>query len=30
MPALLKGNVITEEEAWTIIAYERSFCKDKE
>ena len=30
MPALVKGNIITEEEAWTIIAYERSFCKDTE
>ena len=23
-----KGSTITEEEAWKIIAYERSFCKD--
>ncbi len=30
MPALVKGNVLTEEEAWTIIAYERTFCKDTE
>jgi hypothetical protein len=30
MPALLKGGVLTEEEAWTIIAYERTFCLDKE
>jgi mono/diheme cytochrome c family protein len=29
MPALVKGNVLTEEEAWTIIAYERTFCKDE-
>jgi len=28
MPGLVKGGVLTEEEAWTIIAYERSFCKD--
>ena len=30
MPALVKGGILTEEEAWTIIAYERSFCKDTE
>jgi hypothetical protein len=31
MPALVKGGVLTEEEARTIIAYERTFCnKDSE
>lgn len=30
MPALVKGGILTEEEAWTIIAYERTFCKDKD
>jgi mono/diheme cytochrome c family protein len=30
MPGLVKGGVLTEEEAWTIIAYERAFCKDSE
>ena len=31
MPGLVKGGVLTEEEAWTIIAYERTFCnKDSE
>jgi hypothetical protein len=29
MPALVKGGVLTEEEAWMIIAYERTFCKDE-
>jgi mono/diheme cytochrome c family protein len=30
MPALVKGGILTEEEAWSIIAYERTFCADKE
>ncbi|MGZ8366930.1 MAG: c-type cytochrome, partial [Nitrospira sp.] len=30
MPALVKGGILTEEEAWSIIAYERTFCKDTE
>jgi len=30
MPALIKGGVITEEEAWMTIAYERTFCKNPE
>lgn len=30
MPAFVKGGVLTEEEAWLIVTYERSFCKETE
>jgi mono/diheme cytochrome c family protein len=29
MPAFVKGGVLSEEEAWTIITYERTFCQER-